>query len=161
MARKRTTAPPADVAQSAHETPDPTKEAQDRFLTVYLELASVKAASEAAGVGRRTHYDWLEADPGYAERFAAAKVQAKRIAGDEFFEEARRRALDRSDKLLIEMLRAHMPETFVRRLEHTGKNGAPIAHAVVVRRDLSKLTDAQLEAAEDIARTLEAEAATS
>jgi hypothetical protein len=41
------------------------------------------------------------------------------------------------------------------RNEHTGKNGAPIAHAVTVR-DLSKLSEAQLEAAADIARTLEA-----
>jgi hypothetical protein len=142
--------PPVDVAQTAHDsTVSATTEAQTRFLDAFAELGTVKEAARAAGIGRRTHYFWLETDESYRQRFKDAEQEA----ADTLLAEARRRALDRSDKLLLEMLRAHMPETFARRLEHTGKNGAPIAHSVAVRRDLSALTDAQLEAAEDIART--------
>jgi hypothetical protein len=143
----------ADAAQTAHESAvSATTEAQTRFLDAFSELGTVKEAARAAGIGRRTHYFWLETDPDYRQRFKDAEQEA----ADTLLAEARRRALDRSDKLLLEMLRAHMPETFARRLEHTGKNGAPIAHAVAVFRDASALSDAQLDAAEDIARTLEA-----
>jgi hypothetical protein len=144
-------AAPADAAQTAHNDADRTREAQDRFIDAFAELGTVVDAARASGVGRRTHYDWLETDPGYQARFAAAE----RDAADELLKEARKRAMDRSDRLLMELLRAFLPDRFARRLEHTGKGGAPIAHAVTVKRDLSMLTEAELAEAERLARKVE------
>lgn len=46
---------------------------QRAFLLAYGRLGTVGAAAEKAGVGRETHYWWLEKDSTYAERFAQAE----------------------------------------------------------------------------------------
>ena len=63
---------------------------QRAFLSALPTGFTVTAAAKAAGVGRRTVYDWRDASPA----FAAAMDDAAEEAGDELESEARRRAVD-------------------------------------------------------------------
>lgn len=130
------------------------------FLAAYAQTGNVTAAAEAAGIARRTHYDWLESDPVYAEAFAEAQEKAI----DLLELEARRRALEGvdepvfykgvevgavrkySDTLLIFLLKGYRPERYKERVaaEHSGPDGGPIEHKHEV--DLSKLSTEELRA---------------
>lgn len=59
------------------------------FLAAFVETARVSSAVKAAGIGRRTHYNWLAADPDYAQSFEEAELRAAKVLE----EEARRRAI--------------------------------------------------------------------
>lgn len=61
---------------------------QDKFLKIFAELGNVRTACETAKVGRSTHYEWLQGDEKYAERFRIAED----MAVDTLEAEARRRA---------------------------------------------------------------------
>lgn len=95
---------------------------RDRFLDALARTASVTAASQAAGIGRRTAYNWRNAD----EEFASAWDDALESGTDALEDEAIRRALDGSDTLLIFMLKARRPEKFKERVanEHTSPDGS-------------------------------------
>ena len=101
------------------------------FLDAYSRTGNITRSAEMAGIDRKTHYDWLNNDPSYPERFQ----QAHEAACDRLELEARRRAeqgtvetifyqgepvgekLNYSDMLLALLLRAHRPEKF----GHPGK----------------------------------------
>lgn len=55
-----------------------------------MSVATVSGAAAIAGVGRRTHYDWLEQD----REYAAAFDDAVEVAADRLEVEARRRAVE-------------------------------------------------------------------
>ncbi len=78
----------------------PLKETQRRFLKAYVSSGTIRDAAIAAKVGRQTHYDWLEQHETYQQAFQAAKDEA--VEGLEA--ECRKRALRRSDVLLIFLL---------------------------------------------------------
>ncbi len=100
---------------------------QEAFLKAFAIIGTVSAAAEAAGVGRRTHYDWM-GDPDYAARFA----EASEAAADLLEREAVRRAVNGttrtvyyqgqpvgeethySDTLLMFLLNGRRPEVFRR-----------------------------------------------
>lgn len=125
---------------SPYKTRHPKRRA---FLAAYAESGNVTRAAEIAEVNRSMHYDWLAADPLYAEDFRAAEDQA----GDRLEQEARRRAVEGvaepiyyqgvrvgavqkySDTLLIFLLKGARPEKYKDRAahEHTGAHGGPIA----------------------------------
>lgn len=106
--------------------------AQERFLSALAKGLSVKAAVEAAGVGRRTPYSLRERDP----EFARAWESAFEAGTDAYEDEARRRALEGvpepitfkgevtgtvqrySDRLLELVLKARRPEKYRERHEH-------------------------------------------
>ena len=133
------------------------------FLALFAALGNVSAAAEKAGVGRRTVYDWIAEDTEFKDAFN----EARETAADGLELEARRRAVDGSerpvfqggkqvgtvreysDRLLEVLLRANRPEKFTERLrsEHSGPDGGPVKIETGERRriDLTKLTDAQLE----------------
>ena len=46
---------------------------QRAFLAAFRETGNVRLACEVAGVGRSSHYRWLEKDPEYREAFELAK----------------------------------------------------------------------------------------
>lgn len=114
--------------------------AQESFLAEYRTRGIVLKACEAAKVGRRTVYDWLEADVVFRRAFEDAREDAT----DSLELEARRRATEGveepvfqggdlvghvtkySDRLLEQMLKAHRPDKFRERYEHTGAGGGPI-----------------------------------
>ncbi len=130
--------------------------AQATFLETYAAMGNVSAAAKLAGVGRRTHYDWLAADAAYATRFAEAVDEA----ADRLEAEARRRAVEGlvrykfdkqgdplkhpasgeayfereySDTLLIFLLKGARPDKYAERHQHagTGKKGAFLLEEIV------------------------------
>jgi len=72
------------------------------------------------------HHTWMKNDPSYA----AAYQEARKIAGDMLEAEAFRRAFGGSDTLVIFLLKAHKPELYRERLEHTGPGGAELVLTV-------------------------------
>lgn len=119
-----------------------TDRARETFLKTLRESCNVSEAARAAKIGRRTAYDWRDADP----QFAAEWDEAEEEAADRLEREAWRRAVDGTDKpvtfqgaitatykeysdrMLEILLKAHRPEKYVERIraEHTGKDGGPI-----------------------------------
>jgi hypothetical protein len=99
-------APPQD-AESAKQT------VKERALSKFIEIGTVKGACAAAGVPRRTWYNWMESD----ESFAALVVDASEHVSDELEEEAIARAKSGSDTLLMFLLRARRPAVY--REKHT------------------------------------------
>ena len=79
------------------------------FLASLKAGNTVKRASVAAGVNRRTLYDWRDQDP----EFRAAWEDAIKESIEELEDEVRSRALDRNDKnshiLLMFLLKKHDP----------------------------------------------------
>lgn len=114
--------------------------AKARFLRAFANCGNVLQSAKAAGIGRRTVYDWLKADAVFAEFHAEAIDDANDVLEGE----ARRRAVEGvlepvyqggkrvglvrkfSDQLLIVLLKGNKPEKYRERLEHTGKDGKPI-----------------------------------
>src|SRR4051812_1323438 len=79
-----------------------------RALQAYRKAGTVMHACIAAGIGRRTWYDWLENDP----TFAAAAMEASEGVTDELEKEAIRRAKKGSDTLIIFLLKSKRPEQY-------------------------------------------------
>lgn len=120
-------------------------QAQERFLKELARRGNVSAAARKAKVGRRTAYEWYEADA----EFAAAWDEALEVAIDALEGEAWRRAQtgvlkpvyqrgelvgkvrEYSDTLMVTLLKAHRPEKYRERFEHTGRDGGPVQVQVV------------------------------
>lgn len=126
------------------------RKAKQAFLDAFSKCGNVLRSCEAAGIGRATHYYWLEKDPDYVERYKIAETDAV----DVLEKEAHRRAHDGllrkkftksgepiidpetgeqyvereySDTLLIFLLKGLRPERYRERYEHSGPGGAPLA----------------------------------
>lgn len=111
-----------------------------KFLTSLASTGNVTASAMAIGFGRSQMYDRRKADAA----FAALWDEAEAMACDALEAEARRRSIAGvlepvfhkgmkcgtirrySDTLLIAQLKAHRPEKYRERYEHTGKDGAPL-----------------------------------
>lgn len=110
---------------------------QARFLAELRDTGAVRYACQAAGVGRSTVYRERQRD----EQFALEWSDALEDSCDELEAEARRRARDGSDSLLMFLLKAHRPEVYrdAQRVEHSG----------TIRRehafDLSRLSEDELD----------------
>lgn len=109
---------------SSHNLAFTTQKAQI-FLQALIDTGSPTHASRAAGITRRTAYNWRERYPEFAAEWDAAHAEGV----DELEREARRRALGyeekmvtktgrvitirkHSDLLLITLLNANRPEKF-------------------------------------------------
>jgi hypothetical protein len=64
------------------------------FLSAFAELGTVTHAAIAAGIERTTHYRWVKEDDAYAKGF----VEAEGKAIDSLEREARRRAIEGTEK---------------------------------------------------------------
>lgn len=96
-----------------------TSRARATFLRVLSETCNVSEAARAAKISRRAAYDWREAD----EKFAADWDDAEQTAADLLEKHAWDRAtVDKSDRMLEILLKAHRPDKFVERsrTEHSG-----------------------------------------
>lgn len=114
---------------------------RDRFLAELLDGNTITGACQAAGLPRRTVYDWRDQDKTFADAWQTAYDR-----GTDLLEaEAQRRAIegvekpvtvagerevirDFSDTLLIFLLKARRPERYRDnvRHEHTGADGGPV-----------------------------------
>ena len=112
-----------------------------RFLKHLRDTGAVRYACEAAGVSRDTAYRHRQQH----EAFALAWSDALEDSSDELEAEARRRAKDGSDQLLMFLLKAHRPGVYrdTHRLEHSG--GVQVSREELVRKEVDEMTPEQLD----------------
>jgi hypothetical protein len=110
------------------------------FLAAYRTNCNITKAAAAAGCSPRRHYVWLEKYPKYAAAFERAQVvaagflEAKAVEGavegwlePVFYQGLACGAVRRFDLGARQfLLRGAMPEKYGRKVELTGKDGAPI-----------------------------------
>lgn len=100
-----------------------TDRARTAFLCILSETCNVSEAARAAKISRRGAYDWRDSDV----EFAAAWAEAEQTAIDKLEKVAWDRATDGvSDRMLEILLKAHRPEKYVDRIQHSTKDGKPI-----------------------------------
>lgn len=124
------------------------------FLDALRATCNVSEAAKLAGAGRRTVYEWRDAD----DVFRAEWDDAEQEAADRLEREAWRRAVEGTDKpvtfqgvitasykeysdrMLELLLKAHRPEKFKDRVanEHSGPGGGPV-QVVIANDDKSLL----------------------
>ena len=104
--------------RGAAPAPRTSAQLKKAAITAYREYGTVYHACLAAGIGRRTWYDWKDADESFR-----ADVEAK----------------ESSDTLLIFLLKGHKPDVFRERIsqEVTGKDGAPLTFTLDLGTSLS------------------------
>lgn len=113
--------------QGAHETLETLRPVMDEFLKHFRDTGNIRYSCERANVLRLQVWRWRKKYKEFADRFESARKDAVDVLAIE----ARRRALNRdapSDRLLMFLLQAHEPETYVprQRQEITGANGGPV-----------------------------------
>lgn len=114
--RKPYTRSPNEVADTARKRSD--------FLKALSTGLSVAGAAKAAKITRQTAYLWRREDEAFAREFDEAIEHGTDLIEDVAF----RRAVDRSDTLLMFLLHGRRPGKFQRfqRVEHSGPGGKPI-----------------------------------
>jgi hypothetical protein len=95
-----------------------TVETEERFLRALRLGKSIAGCANAAGVGRRTVYDWRKADSRFAERWDEAWD-----VGTDYLEDLALKNAERgSERLLLALLKARRPERYSRTLiDHGGE----------------------------------------
>lgn len=112
------------------------------FIATLRNTANVRAASQAAGITRRTAYRNREA----CEEFKQAWDEAIEDACDILEANAFKRANTTSDTLLIFLLKAHRPAKYRETIDHN-HNHRLMADEVARLKEQEGLTDAEAEAA--------------
>jgi len=146
-----------------------TSAKKDKFLKALAQGASVTKAAQRAGFARQYAYELRDED----EEFAEAWDVAVEAGTDALEDEAVRRGKEGvrkpvyqggklagyvreySDTLLIFMLKGRRPETFKERVEQTHRGNIGIGVSAQ-RSDLSKLTDEELNAYEELLAKMQA-----
>jgi hypothetical protein len=95
---------------------------ESRFLDELELTGNVARACTAIGISRQSAYERRKRDDG----FAAAWDQAIEVATDALAFEARRRALDSSDALIMFLLRAHRPGIYRDQVRHEHQGGLTV-----------------------------------
>ena len=118
------------------------------FLAAFRETGNVCLACKAAGVGRSSHYRWLEEEPAYREAFDQAKLQAADVLEAEAYRRAVEGVLEPvgwyrgvpggtvrkySDALLIFTLKGLLPDRYRERKD---------VRSVLANLDVPALPDA-------------------
>lgn len=107
-----------ELSQYVQFTPD----LKDKFLDELREIPNVTRACRRLSLTRRLVYNHRNDDPDFKQAWDEALEE-----GIEHLEEvAQERAVDKSDILLMFMLKGAKPETYRERFDHTS-GGAPIA----------------------------------
>src|SRR3990167_2886198 len=137
-------------AMELREISHPKREA---FLAAYAECGTVTHAAKAAGIDRRTHYQWMATDPEYVKSFEDAHIEAC----EHMEAEARRRGLEgyeepvfgsggqgvgtvevgtirkHSDTLLIFMMKGAMPHKYRERIDTRHEGTIDVKHSGSIR----------------------------
>lgn len=96
------------LAERAQKEADERAQKQAQFLAAFRDSGNVRASCFAAGIARRTAYDWRDAYPDFAAQWDAALDDAI----DVLEAVAQQRAKATSDTLLIFLLKAHRPDKY-------------------------------------------------
>jgi hypothetical protein len=83
------------------------------FLAAFSRCGSLSKAAKRARVDRRTHYNWLAADPWYVHAFRQAMIEA----GDSLQDRLTEMAFEGNVTAAIFLLKGLKPETFRDRIE--------------------------------------------
>jgi hypothetical protein len=106
------------VREAAHLVPpirtERTPENEAAFLAALSDGYSIFRAAKAASIGRTTAYEWRDADEDFKNRW----LEAVENGTDTLEDEARDRAMDDSDTLLIFTLKARRPEKYRDNVNH-------------------------------------------
>ena len=110
----------------AHRNNRKTPEAEAKFISALKVGKSIAAAARAAGVGRRTVYDWRDRDPAFAEAWDDGWD-----VGTDYLEDLALKAAEQgSERLLLALLKARRPERYARTVvEHEGNIEVLLRHA--------------------------------
>ena len=84
---------------------------QSRFLAAYQSGATTRQAAQIAGVDRATFYRWRDSDP----EFAQAWLESHDKSMEDLEVQAYKRAIQGNDRLLMFLLKSHMPLTYNKR----------------------------------------------
>jgi hypothetical protein len=138
----------------------PTAHLKTAFLRAFATYGNVSRACDESGAARRRVYEWKEHDPRFLAAFQFARVEAVERLENVAYERAVEgydkpvyqggervgTIREYSDSLLTLLLKANAPEKYRERssIEHTGKDGGPIAY----RPDLTRLSHEELDALE-------------
>lgn len=131
--------PAVSQDRTVHVNTD-TRARQMAFLASYGMTCNISAAARACDMARSSHFRWLKEDPDYPALFAEAKELAHQVLMDSAVEKATVGWLEpvfhngqqcgtitkRSDRLHEVLLKGAFREQFSDRIEHTGKDGAPL-----------------------------------
>jgi len=113
MAKKGTSPPKRKSSSRATEQPENSAiltPKQAAFLKAYRDCGVLSEAARVANVNRTSHYEWLQTSPAYVQAFAQVQERLTDLLLDEAF----RRALAGSDRLLEFLLKGLKPEVFNR-----------------------------------------------
>jgi len=101
------------------------RERMARFLDKLRNSGNVRLSCRAAGIPRRTVYDWRDRWVTFRQEWDEALEDACDILEAEAW---RRAVEEQSDRLLMFLLKAHRPDKFKERWagEVTGAEGGPI-----------------------------------
>ncbi|HEX2243368.1 MAG TPA: IS630 transposase-related protein [Gammaproteobacteria bacterium] len=100
-----------------------TPEKKAKFLSVLAGGGSVTLAARAIGIARKNVYAWRNKD----EQFKADWNDAVEQGTDRLEDAALERAVkEKSDTMIIFLLKSRRNEKYAERQEHTGKEGGPI-----------------------------------
>lgn len=104
---------PDHVGSVAHPMSDDYKPRTKREIIEKIEnrLGTIGEICDQAGIGRRSFYQWRDEDP----EFKKAIERAQKYVREDLIDEAIKRAMRSSDKLLIRLLEAYFPELFTQR----------------------------------------------
>jgi hypothetical protein len=122
---------------------DSTKIAMTRVLNEYVKCGVIGVACDRAGIGRRQHANWLSNYPQYKEMYET--MRERFVDGLELV--AIERAKEKSDSLMITMLKAHRGDVYNdnSRLELSGQVAAPItlmfAEGMLTQREKDMLAE--------------------
>jgi hypothetical protein len=136
--------------QAPGEVTNPdTKVAMVRVLNEYAKCGVIGLACDRAGVYRNDHKKWLETYPKYKELFETLKERFV----DGLEEVAIQRAREKSDSLMIFLLKAHKPDVYGDKIDaNLNVNQQPItltfAEGMLSEREKALLTEG-MEVKED------------
>lgn len=116
----------------------PARKWRKAFLLALAKEGCVVHACKKAKVGRRTVYDLREAD----ESFRGEWDEAIEESVAELERTARKRAMRKSDKLLMFLLQAHRPNKYRNRLELSGGAKMEIVEEIVDAPESTSISEA-------------------
>jgi len=108
------------------------KQALDLF---YSKKGSVTKTMQAISVSRQTHYNWLEHNPKYAERFKEIDEEL-----DDYTEAKLFANIEKGDQRAIEfrLKKSNRGYNDSVNHKHTGPQGGPIEHTEVTRKQIEE-----------------------
>lgn len=113
--------------------PEYAKEKVDRILESIADGRSLRASSKENDVPAPTFLSWVDGDETLRERYARARISQAEVHADDIVTTADRDDLDPKDKAVRVDARKWVasklhPSRYgdAKRLEHTGKDGAPL-----------------------------------